>query len=534
MYLAGYTTYSISKTNCFVSSCNKRIRRMCLVTMLVLQALLVLFASSASSDVSLPDIFNNGMVLQRGMMVPVWGTAGPGEKVTVTINGNSKSTTTSRDGSWSVKLNNMKAGGPFELIVKEANTVTFSDIKIGDVWLCSGQSNMWWPMKMMKDIPADKIPVDNPDIRLYSIWSPEHDLFGAKPEWSNCTPDNLGEFSAVAYFFGRELQHETGVTVGLIHSSMGGSVPETWMLRKTLSADSDFRPIVDYWDSITTAYPAVQKEFAEYLKGLAAFKTQNGPEPVKPDMPFVPKPLRYYMRYPQGVYDAQLKPLIPFAIKGVVWYQGESSTERAWQYRRLFPAMIDEWRGFWGQGDFPFIFVQLQNYNSSVAVAEIREAQFMTLAVPKTGMAVTVDIGDSTNVHANNKWDVGTRLALSALHVAYGRDIPYSGPLYSSMQRNGSSISIAFDHVEDGLVAANSEPLKGFEIAGEDRKFHNAQARIDGARVTVTSENVTDPVAVRYGWRSNPTCNLYNSAALPASPFRTDDWEESTYGRLSP
>lgn len=490
--------------------------------------------SPAAADVRMPDVFGDHMILQRDMKLTVWGEADNGEEVTVSIGGLSATAVAASDGAWSVKLGRMKAGGPYEMIVTGKNRIVFTDVLIGDVWLCSGQSNMWWPMKYLKDIPRDKTPAKDPELRLYSIWSPEHDLYGFQPEWSICTPENLDEFSAAAYYFGREIRNETGVTVGLIHTSMGGSVPETWMLRETLVADPDFRPIVTYWDSITTVYPTAKKDFAAYLKGLALMKTVGAPEPPKPDMPFVPKPLRFYMRYPQGVYDAQLKPIIPFTIKGAIWYQGEGSTERAWQYRRLFPAMIEEWRSFWGQGDFPFIFAQLANYRSSTAVAEIREAQLLALSLPETGMAVTVDIGDSTNIHANNKWEVGKRLALSALHVAYGRDIPYSGPLYASMRIVGSSISIGFDHTEGGLVTGEGGPLTGFEIAGEDRVFHRANARIDGVRVIVSSPNVTDPVAVRYGWQANPSCSLYNTAGLPASPFRTDDWKESTYGKLSP
>ncbi len=488
----------------------------------------------AFSDVTVPHVFGDHMVFQRDIVLPVWGEGVPGEKVTVSVGGNSNSTVTGSGGNWKIYLTAMAAGGPYELTIEGVNKIVFKNVMVGDVWLCSGQSNMWWPMKNLKDIPHNKVPVVNSELRLFSVWSPEHDLYGVQPEWSSCTPENLNEFSAVAYYFGREIQHETGVTVGLIHSSMGGSVPETWMTRQTLISDPDFRPVVDYWDSITTVYSDAKKEFASYLEALALAKSGDAPEPLKPDMPFVQRPLRFYMRYPQGIYDAQLAPLIPFAIKGVIWYQGESSIERAWQYRKLFPAMISEWRHLWGQGDFPFIYVQLANYRGGASVPEIREAQLMTLSLPKTGMAVTIDIGDSTNVHANNKWDVGRRLALSAFHVAYGRDIPYSGPLYISMRIDGSSISIGFSHAEGGLVAGNGELVKGFEIAGKDRVFHKAEARIDDLKVIVSSTDVIEPVAVRYAWKSNPTCNLYNSAGLPASPFRTDDWEGLTYGRLSP
>lgn len=499
--------------------------------------MLAVWPASGISDVSMPGVFGNGMVLQRQINIPVWGTAAPGEKVSVSINGRSMTVVAGSDGKWRVDIDSMEAGGPYEMTVEGRNLLTFTNVMLGDVWLCSGQSNMWWPMKFLKNIPDTEKPSDNPDIRLYSLWSPEHDNFGNTPEWLPCTTKNLEEFSAVGYYFGRTIQYETGITVGLIHSSMGGSVPESWMRRKTLMSEPDFRPIVEYWDSLMTEYLEAKNDFAQYLKELALSKSGNGPEPSKSILTFLPKPLRFYMLYPQGIFDAQLSPLIPYAIKGAIWYQGESSISRAWQYRKLFPAMVEEWRNLWGQGDFPFLYVQLANYNSSgttSSVPELREAQLMGLSMPNTGMAVAIDIGDSTNVHANNKWDVGRRLALSALHVAYGRNEPYTGPLYSSMNIDGTEIIISFSFVEDGLAARNPKSLEGFEIAGEDRVYHKASAYIEGNNVIVSSPAVNKPVAVRYAWKPNPVCSLYNSAGLPASPFRTDDWNGVTYGRLSP
>ena len=242
------------------------------------------------------------------------------------------------------------------------------------------------------------------------------------------------------------------------------------------------------------------------------------------------------MCYPTGIYHAQLEPIIPFGIKGVIWYQGESSQRRAWQYRNLFPAMIREWRYLWKQGDFPFIFVQLANYgrnnNPPTMLPELREAQLMALSVPNTGMAVTIDIGEE-DVHFNNKWDVGYRLALSALHVAYGRDNVYSGPIYTSMKKAGSTIRVLFDHVAGGLNAGKGNPLTGFTIAGSDGVFYPAVARIEGKEVIVSNEEVTNPAAVRYAWEGNPVCDLYNSEGLPASPFRTDNWPGSTEGNMT-
>ena len=306
------------------------------------------------------------------------------------------------------------------------------------------------------------------------------------------------------------------------------------MTRKTLISDPEFKPIVTCWDSITTVYPKSLERFHQYLYELKTAKAERKPLPEKPVFPFVPKPLRIYMLYPQGIYDAQLVPVIPYGIRGVIWYQGESSVGRAYQYRRLFPAMIREWREVWNQGNFPFLYVQLANYDGGVSLPELREAQLMALSVPNTAMAVTIDLGDYDNVHANNKWDVGYRLALTALHAVYGRNVVYSGPLYESMRRDRSAVRLKFRHCAGGLVGACGEPLKGFIIAGSDRVFHAAEARIEDDQVIVSCKQVPYPVAVRYAWESNPECSLYNSAGLPASPFRTDDWPGVSEGKLAP
>lgn len=497
-------------------------------------SLLLIIVSPGLCDVTLPDVFGSNMVLQRNMEVPLWGTADPGEKVSIVFNGTQASTTTGGDGLWKLRLKKMQAGGPCEMFITGKNTVAFTNVMVGEVWFCSGQSNMWWPVGRLHDIPPEVAPADNPDIRLYSLWSPEHDSYGKRPEWVPCGTEALEEFSAAAYFFGRYIQKELNVPVGLIHSSMGGSIPEAWMTRKTLESDPEFRPIIASWDSVIALYPNSLSRFNNYMLELKAAKAQGTALPEKPVFKFVPKPLRIYMRYPQGIYDAQLVPVMPYGIKGIIWFQGEASIGRAYQYRRLFPAMIREWRNDWGQGDFPFLYVQLANYGGGPGLPELREAQMMSLSVPNTAMAVTIDIGDDNDVHANNKWDVGYRLALAALNRVYGRDNVYSGPIYESMRSEGSTVRLKFRHVADGLTAHGGESLKGFTIAGNDRTFHEAEARIEDKEVIVTCSQVTHPVAVRYAWESTPVCNLYNSAGLPASPFRTDDWPGVTEGILRP
>jgi len=515
-----------------------------LVRQIIITLLLNLFAvHSVISDVNLPGIFGDNMVLQCGMKLPVWGTADPGERVTVTINGNSAGTKTEEDGHWMVGMKKMEVGGPYEMNVRGNNTITFTNVMVGEVWVCSGQSNMQLAVRALKDIDDEVASADYPDIRLFTVdrvskETPQFDFSGKRPEWILCSPETVLDFSAVAFFFGRELHEELDVPIGLINSSWGGSIAEAWTRFEILESDPELKPIVDNLDSVIAAYPKAKelydKRIAEQQKARAEGK------PVKE---YILPPRGPGERdYPSGLYNAMIAPMIPYGIKGAIWYQGESNSVRAYQYRTLFPAMIRDWRKAWKQGNFPFLFVQLANWETdNVAVQggwgswpELREAQLMTLSVPKTAMAVIIDIGDESNIHPNNKWDVGNRLALGALHVAYGRDVIYSGPIYKSMKRKGNSIRLRFEHAADGLVTGDGGTLKGFTITGKDRVFYPAAARIESDEVIVTSNKVSEPVAVRYGWDDNPECNLFNSAGLPASPFRTDNWTGITEGKLKP
>jgi len=490
-----------------------------------------------TADVSLPWVFGDHMVLQRDADVPVWGTAQSGEKVTVEMAGITASGTADRSGAWRVNLSPMSAGGPHVMTIKGRNTIRFEDVMVGEVWLCSGQSNMWWPLERLHDIPADKRIRSDDDLRVMSVWSPESRYYGEEPSWNSADPAGLVEFSASAYYFGRGLRDALGVPIGLIHSSMGGSLPEAWMRTETLTADPMFKPIVSYWDSLAAAYPAAADDFAKWLDDRKLFNLGKGPQPPDNIFTFLPKASRYYMRKAGVIYSEQLEPLIPFAFKGVIWYQGESSIDRSWQYRRLFPALIKEWRTLWGQGDFPFLFVQIANYGRNGtdpvnSVPEMREAQLMALSVPNTAMAVTIDIGE-VDVHYNDKWDVGSRLALCALGKAYGKNVVWQGPMCRSMKREGNAVRVTFDHAE-GLKTIGSSNPTGFTVAGADKTFYPAEARIENGSVVVSSRTVTEPVAVRYGWDNFPACNLYNGAGLPASPFRTDDWPGITTGRVCP
>ncbi|MGB9624270.1 MAG: sialate O-acetylesterase [Phycisphaerae bacterium] len=480
-------------------------------------ACLFIFALPAAAAVKLPAVIGDNMVLQRDMKVPIWGTADPGEKVTVTIGDQKAATTAGADGRWMVRLDPLKAGGPFEMTVAGNNKITLKDILVGEVWVCSGQSNMAMTVKAAANAHEEISAAKYPDIRLFTVArkvaaTPQSDTQGS---WVRCSPETVGDFSAAAYYFGRHLYRELDVPIGLIHSSWGGTPAEAWTSRSTLEADPALKAIVDRWDEqIANARRA----------GNAAENKRPAARGAKPPADLAASPGR-----PSSLYNGMIQPLIPYAIRGAIWYQGEANAGRAYQYRKLFPAMIQDWRKAWGQGDFPFLFVQLANFQptkpepSDSTWAELREAQTMTLSLPKTGMAVIIDIGEAKDIHPKNKQDVGKRLALAALAIAYGKDVAYSGPMYDSMKIEGDRIRLTFKHVDGGLVAKDGK-LKGFAIAGADRKFVWAEAQIDGDTVVVHSDKVARPVAVRYAWADNPECNLYNKAGLPASPFRTDDW----------
>lgn len=493
----------------------------------------LLLTGLASAEVRVPRLIGDNMVLQRGVRVNVWGWADPGERVVVEINGQTAATKAGADGRWSVRLRPMDAGGPYTMTITGRNTLSFRNVMVGDVWVCSGQSNMEWPVAASMNGEREVASAEYPMIRLFTVphkvaTSPEEDVPG---RWEVCSPRTVGGFSAVGYFFGREIHKRLGVPVGLINTSWGGTPAEAWTSRPALEAEEILRPIVERWDREVANYPQAMARYREALakwEDEAAKARQEGRAvPERPREPANPTANPWLA---SGLYNGMIAPLTPFAIRGAIWYQGESNADRAYQYRTLFPTMIRDWRRAWRLGDFPFLFVQLANFMDAKpepaedAWAELREAQMMTLSLPKTGMAVTIDIGDAKDIHPRNKQDVGFRLALAALKMEYGQDVIHSGPLYKSMKVEGNKVRIRFTNVGGGLVAQGGGPLRGFAVAGADRKFVWANAEIDGDTVVVWSERVPKPAAVRYAWASNPVCNLYNAAGLPASPFRTDDW----------
>lgn len=645
------------------------------VLLLVLTSII---GTVAKAEVRLPSVFADHMVLQRGQEVPVWGWANPRERVQISFLGEEYRTKADENGKWKLVLPRMKAGGPYEMQIEGKNTITLKDIMIGEVWLCSGQSNMEWPMKRVRDSVYEINAANKPLIRLYRVKhkvspTPEEDV-EAESNWAKCSPETVADFSAVAYFFAKRILDEQNVAVGLIQSTWGGTVVETWTSKEAIAQTGEFPEKLEElgpgafeeifarkkarMDSLLASFGQTRGGLVEgdalwakpdldvsswklmevprawenagipsfdgvvwfrktFSLSAAAAKRdavlELGPiddsdkcwvngewvgetdgydvdrryvipaSVLQPGVNVIavrildtggnggiwgkPEKLRLVSGdgveklaglwqyrispqnlavstnkvgpndYPTLLYNAMINGLIPYAIKGAIWYQGESNAGRAYQYRKLFPTMIRDWRSRWGY-DFPFLFVQLANFHEvddnpeESAWAELREAQLMTLDIFRTGMASAIDIGEADDIHPRNKQDVGERLAVSALSVAYREDVVYSGPIYKDHSVKGDNVYISFDHIGRGLLAKGDKYgyLKGFAIAGTDRKFRWAFAYIKDEKVVVWHPDIKSPVAVRYGWSDNPDdLNLYNVEGLPASPFRTDDWKGITY-----
>jgi sialate O-acetylesterase len=491
---------------------------------LTILATLAATGAAARADVRPSSLFSDGAVLQHGVPVPVWGTGRDGEQVTVKIQ-DQTATTTVKDGRWLVRLKPMKAGGPFTLTITGDNTITINDVLVGEVWLCSGQSNMAFQLSHAANAAEAIAAAEDPQLRLFTVAhgtadTPQTDMRGS---WRPSTTESARSFSAVAWFFGRELRRALKVPVGLIHSSVGGTPAEAWTDRATLESNPDLKEILEQYAEQVKNYDP-DAEAARYHRALERHKQAvekaeaAGKKP--PQAPRPPADPRRASVRPCCLYNAMIAPLEPYAIAGAIWYQGESNSGRATQYRTLFPAMIQDWRQAWGQGDFPFLFVQIAPHQAMKP--EIREAQLLSWQkVPRTAMVVITDIGDVTDIHPTKKEPVGARLALAARAIAYGENIEYSGPVFASMKVESNRAILSFTHIGSGLVAQGGE-LKGFTIAGADGTFVPAKAAIDGDSVVVSSPEVATPVAVRYGWANAPDVNLFNKEGLPATPFRTD------------
>lgn len=503
--------------------------------------------AAARADVSLNNMFGDHMVLQQGIRNRVWGKADPGETVAVSIADQSHTTTAGDDGNWQVLLDAItEYGGPHTLRIKGKNELSFADVLIGEVWVCSGQSNMQWAVQQANDAELEIAAAQFPEIRLISVpqVGVQQPQWNFKGQWSVCSPATVGGFSAVGYFFGRQLHQTLGVPVGLIDNAWGGSACEAWIERGRLAADERFKPLLDRWMKTEADMPKLVEKFSQQLEEWkAAVERAKADQKQVPRQPPNPEALLTGNSRPGNIYCGVLKPSIGYGIKGAIWYQGESNAGRAIQYRELFPFMIQSWRAEWGLGDFPFYWVQLADFRDEKPEpgnsdwAELREAQTMTMdKLANTGEAVIIDLGEGKDIHPKNKQDVAMRLARWALADTYQRPgIACRSPRYKSMEKQGSKLVLSFDHVE--AKAAGWRPFDvrepvGFTIAGADQTFVSASARIlpDGS-IEVWSDAVADPVAVRYAWADNPVCNMYSAAGLPLTPFRTDDFPAVTAGK---
>jgi sialate O-acetylesterase len=482
----------------------------------------VMAAAALPAAVKLPAVISDHMVLQQGMPVKVWGTADPGEMVKVDFQGQSVSVKAAENGKWTAWLRPLTAAGPLEMNI---NSLTLHDVLVGEVWLGSGQSNMEFRLATAVNHDEEIARADYPLIHLFQVKravteQPQDDVVGS---WQVCSPATVKGFSAVEYFFGRHLLGNLHVPMGLIESDWGGTPAQSWTSRQALDSDPALKFVGDEWTNVLGRYPEAKARYdvqlATWNTAAADAKAQGKTPPNRPNPPAGPG----HPNTPSGLYNAMIAPLTPYGIRGVIWYQGESnaSEAHAYKYRRLFGAMIQDWRNQWNEGDFPFLFVQLANYKSNVYWPVLRESQTETLRLANTGMAVIIDIGESNDIHPKNKQDVGLRLALAARALAYHQPIEYSGPMYQAAAPEGSAMRVYFTHAEK-LAAAGGGEIAGFEVAGPDGKYVPAQAKVDGGTLLVSSADVIAPAAVRYAWADDPVANLVNQIGLPAGPFRSD------------
>jgi sialate O-acetylesterase len=527
----------------------------------------------ADAEVQPSALFTDGMVIQRNTQAPIWGTADPGEQVSVSGSwGATQAAIAGQDGNWIVKLQTPEAGGPHSLTIKGENSIKIGNVLSGEVWFCSGQSNMGWRMEQLADpitkpkperkhtakehlaaaahIKQEIETAQDTALRYFTVPKTTSPLQASKNltgSWAVCSPENTGQFYATAYFFARELRRELNVPVGLIQCAWGGTRIEPWMPEEAFAKDPDaaihfknerakIAEAASKWDPVQVekAYTAAMQQWQKNRKDESGKKKRK---PLKAIDPSANKQI------PTTLFNSMMYPVIPYAIRGAIWYQGESNTgHRLSHYETSFRLMIESWREHWGQGDFPFYFAQLANFKEPILTplesdnwASIREQQRRTLALTNTGMAVLTDIGESNDVHPHNKIDVGKRLALWALKHDYNADIPvWSGPLYKSHEIRGNQVIVRFDSVGSGLMSGtktglqdcqpSSEPLKHFQICGNDRQWRWAQVEIIGKdAVAVTHPDIQEPQHVRYAWSTNPkSANLYNQAGLPASIFTTE------------
>jgi sialate O-acetylesterase len=511
---------------------------------------LALDAISSAAELRLPSVFGSHMVLQREMPVPVWGWADASETIVVRFRDQTQTTKADKNGRWSATLDPLSVGEAATLTISgEHGKLELADVLVGEVWVCSGQSNMQWSVNVSLDADLEAAAGHHPQIRLFQVpmvtaTEPQEDV---DAQWQVCTPQTLPAFTAVGYYFGRNLQQVLQVPVGLVQTAWGGTRAEAWTSPEMMASVDVLKPILTTWDEAAAKYDpeAVgrnhERALAEWEAAAAKAKAAGTDVPRKPQPPLDP---RRSPHHPSTLFNAMVAPLTPYAIRGAIWYQGESNVSRAYQYQTLMPSMIQSWRDDWRQGDFPFYMVQLANFREIVDQpgesdwAELREAQMLTTgALANVGVACITDLGAAKDIHPRNKQDVGKRLARLALHDIYGYEgqVVRSGPVYDSVEFADGKARVDFKPGGSPLASWYGEPLRGFAVAGADKNWVWAQAKIaDEDTLEVWSADVTEPVAVRYNWADNPHGNLYNAHMLPAYPFRTDDWPGVTAENVAP
>ena len=493
----------------------------------IVSILALSMAGAIHADVKLPAIFSDHMVLQSNAEVPIWGWAGEGEEIVVSLGEAQAKTTAGQGGLWKVTLSKLPAGGPHTLTIKGKNSLQIQDVLVGEVWLGSGQSNMAMTVNRAKDFEQEQANANFPQLRMFTVTSGASNTAQSdcKGQWAVCSPQAVASFSATAYFFGRELHRELKVPVGLINSSVGGTPIESWISPEAQHASSDLKPFFAAIEQEKAAFDR-EKAKAKYERDLAAWKEATKKAKAAgeslPKRPQDPVAVQERKGNVGGLFNGKIAPLIPYRIRGAIWYQGEanSTPQKATYYQYQLPLLIKDWRDRWGY-EFPFAWVQLPNFGGPGRNWPIvREAMLKTLSVPNTGMAITIDIGEEKDIHPKNKQDVGHRLALWALGTTYGKPVETSGPLVKKHEHRGASVVITFSHIDKGLVARGG--LTGFEI-GDAQGFKPATAQIiDADKVAISSPDVSSPTAVRYAWENFPTASLFNGAGLPASPFQIE------------
>lgn len=503
----------------------------------ILVAVLCALPIVASAELKLPAIIGDHMVLQQKQANPIWGWDEPGTEVTVTFGDQVKKAKAGDDGKWTVKLDPVDASAdPATMKIEGTSTRELGDILVGEVWMCSGQSNMGFTVGGDWNAEVEALAANVPNLRLISVpqvgtQELKNDFNG---KWEASTPESCRGFTAVGYFYGKYLQEILGVPVGLIDNAWGGSAAEAWIRRTTIENDERFSSLIEGWKNREAylesdeANAKYEEDVAKWEAAVAAAKAAGTPAPRKPTSP--EQQLTGNAR-PGNIFAGVVHPTLGYGIKGVIWYQGESNAGRAWEYAKLFPFMIEQWRAEWGQGDFPFYWVQLADFRSEVEQpgesqwAELRESQTKAMELPNTGQAVIIDLGEGNDIHPKNKHDVAARLVRWPLARDYGYSIEPQSPTYESMSTEGKKAVLTFVHVGSGLRTIDVNEVEGFAVCGEDRAWKWAEAKIVGKdKIEVWCDEVDAPVAVRYGWAENPVCNVLSKEGLPLTPFRMDDF----------